>query len=138
MAWKKPVRGWFKIDKETGVLVQLNGEPKEKKTFIVNDELPEPLESMADGKMYTTKTALRASYKRRGLEEVGNMKPESYVKKPEGPPIEEYERDVAVAYVQVRDGMAPLTEPDRERCKIINKQLRDSYDQRVRDPDRTD
>ena len=136
--WKKPIRGWFKIDHETGELVQLNGEPKQKKTLIVGDDLPEPLESMADGRTYTTKSGLRRSYKRAGLEEVGNMKPESYVSKPKGTSREEYERDVAIAYTQVRDGMAPLSEMDRERCKIINRQLEASCDQRVRDPEQTD
>lgn len=45
---------------------------------IIRDELDKPVRSMADGKIYTSKAALRASYKASGnsqgtrYEEVGN------------------------------------------------------------------
>lgn len=42
--------------------------------MLIRDEMSKPLQSMADGKYYTSKSAMRAGYKARGFTEVGDDK----------------------------------------------------------------
>lgn len=39
--------------------------------LVIRDDM-EPVQSMLDGKMYTSKSALRATYRRAGVDEIGN------------------------------------------------------------------
>lgn len=106
--------------------------------YVVTDEIP-PTKSMASGKIYTSKRALRAEYKRLGAIEIGNDEfpnrdPEAHYK------THEYQRqmeeDAHRAYYDVRDGMAPLSEYDKHRCEIINHNLKHyNYDRREYGPD---
>ena len=128
----KPLRGRWKWDDEQKKLVPYYGEPIRHAHGIVTDECQ--VKSMADGKIYTSKSALRRSYKRLGFVEVGNEK--SWDKPRERPANyeKELQDELGRAYYDVRDGNAPLSELDKARCEIINKQIRDNvYDNRERD-----
>lgn len=58
---------------------------------------------MASGKMYDSKSAIRAEYRARGLVEIGNDRPD--VKQPERPKITKEE--IGAALQKVRDGYRP-------------------------------
>lgn len=103
---------------------------------VAVDEM-EPMQSMADCKFYTSKSAYRKSLKRLGFMEIGNNT-EGLNKKENIFETREYneklKEDMTRAYYEVRDGMAPLSELDKERCKRIDKnQERTDYDRRERD-----
>ncbi len=46
---------------------------------VIRDTI-DPLQSMLDGKLYTSKAALRKTYREAGVTEVGNDKPKPFVK----------------------------------------------------------
>jgi hypothetical protein len=128
-------RGKWKIDKETGKLVPYEKKSSVQTHGVIPDEIC--IESMVDGKIYTSKAELRRHYKRAGYIE----KDKGYRVKQENT-YESYdykaqlEEDAARAYYAVRDNMAPLSELDRERCKIINNNLENyNYDRRYFDDD---
>lgn len=103
---------------------------------VIPDEIE--VKSMVDQKVYTSKRALLASYKRAGKEVVGNDVDYRPTKDPaiEKRAAEKLEADISRSYYQVRDGMAPLSEFDKARCKAINNQLRNyNYDRRDYGPD---
>lgn len=129
-------RGKWTIDKDTGKLVPAGeSKPRQQTPGIITDEIC--LESMVDGRIYTSKSKLRQHYKREGYVE----KEKGYVPKRENPYesreyLERMEEDAARAYYAVRDNMAPLSELDRERCKIINHNMEHyNYDRRYYDDD---
>ncbi len=73
-------RGSWIYDKETGELVERSEfyarQPAPKRSrlscpLIMGDSM-EPVQSMLDGKMYDSKSALRATYRAAGVVEVGN------------------------------------------------------------------
>lgn len=70
--------------------------------MIIRDEMP-ATQSMASGKVYDSKSAIRAEYKARGLMEIGNEKitPPSV----ERPRITKDE--IGAAIQKVRDGYRP-------------------------------
>lgn len=70
--------------------------------MIIRDDMP-AVKSMASGKMYDSKSAIRAEYKARGLVEIGNDKPD--IKQPERPKITKEE--IGAAIQKVRDGYRP-------------------------------
>jgi hypothetical protein len=71
--------------------------------MLISDSLPD-LQSMVDGKRYDSKSALRASYKRRGVVELGNDAPT----KPSSPPRPRVSKaEVAQALAQVKQGYKP-------------------------------
>lgn len=70
--------------------------------MIIRDDMP-AVKSMASGKMYDSKSAIRAEYKARGLVEIGNDMPD--VKQPERPKITKEE--IGAAIQKVRDGYRP-------------------------------
>lgn len=126
-------RGKWGADKN-GNLIPYVEPPKRdvNAPMVIVDEM-DPMLSMADRRIYTSKRRYRDSLRRHGFIEVGNET--NYVpKREEDPKYEENLRaDIARAAYDVRDGNAELTEFDKERCKIVNKQIRDSYDTRERD-----
>lgn len=71
----------YRYDRERGCMVGPDGMPmlhqgeraaEPQAPMYVNDNLPgEALQSQVDGQMFTSKSALRASYRRHGVEEVG-------------------------------------------------------------------
>ena len=70
--------------------------------MIIRDDMP-AIKSMASGKMYDSKSAIRAEYKSRGLVELGNDVPD--IKQPERPKITKEE--IGAAIQKVRDGYRP-------------------------------
>lgn len=133
----KQYRGLFYWDKEQQKMVEHKPQPREKgqSAYFIPDEM-EPTKHMANGKIYTSKSKFRAATKALGYEEVGNDV--NYrVKKPERN-VGNLEEDISRAYYQVRDNEAPLSEFDKERCKIQNNTIRHyCYDNRERNPDGT-
>lgn len=103
--------------------------------FVQVDEMP-PTQHMHDLKYYTSKKEFRKVTRRCGAEEIGTDV--EWRNKPRVDPKKEQklEEAVAKAYYQVRDNMAPLSELDKARCQIMNKNLRDNnYDRREYDRD---
>lgn len=97
-----------------------------------------PMISHADCKIYTSKSAYRRSLREQGFIEVGNdvdgFKPKNFFETREYD--EQLKEDLARSYYEVRDGMAPLSELDKERCKRVNKNTkRNDHDRRDRDRD---
>lgn len=129
----------YKLDSVTGELIEFD--PREKKEvdvdapFVIQDEM-EPMQSMADCKYYTSKAIYRRSLREQGFIEVGNdvdgFKSENVFE------TKEYNRqlkeDMTRSWYEVRDGMAPLSELDKARCKRIdNNMTRQDNDRRSRD-----
>jgi len=63
----------------------------------------EPLRSMADGKVYESKSAMRRAYRELGYEELGNDAPRAVA---DAPPVDA-KAEVIEAYKKVRDGYKP-------------------------------
>lgn len=74
------------VDKATGEPLRLDPHGMPSKPLILVNDTMEPVKSMADGNYYTSKAALRATYKPSGnpqgqsYTEVGNEKPTGLVK----------------------------------------------------------
>ena len=130
-------RGKFTIDKDTGKLVPYEPPRRYQAHEVMTDEM-EPLESMVDGSMWTSKHRYREHLRANGMIEKGNDKGE--YKRQHFTETDAYQRNLRrVAEEQwyaVRDGMAALSEYDRERCKQIDHNLENyNYDRRARDRD---
>lgn len=111
--------------------------PRAERPHIITDEC-EPFQSMVDGSIHTSKARYRQHLRDNGKIEVGNdvdgFKPVNPFETREYQ--EQLKEDLTRSYYEVRDGMAPLSEYDRERCKRINRDTRrNSYDRRERDRD---
>lgn len=126
------MRGHWVWNKEQRKFVDYVEQTKEVNApFVITDDMP-ALKHMANGKFYTSKARFREVTRQLGYEEVGDQT--EWRAKPD--PAKEAKDDearretIAKAYYAVRDGMAPLSELDKERCKIINKQIRESRDNR--------
>lgn len=130
-------RGEWTIDRETGKLIPYEGAKKRENAsaYVITDDVPEGIQSMVTKRWYTSKGRLRQEYKDLGHIEIGNTNWE-----PEKVDDPNRDRDIEIevekAYYAVRDGMAPLTELDRERCKMANHNLEHyNYDRREFDDD---
>lgn len=126
--WNAETNSWESLRKEA---------PKVDAPFVHQDEM-EPMQSMADCKFYTSKSKYRQSIKELGFIEVGNdvdgFKPKNPFETREYE--EKLKEDLTRSWYEVRDGFAPLSELDRERCKEVNKHNeRYTYDRRERDRD---
>lgn len=129
-------RGLYKWDDEQKKLVKVEKARPRWVHAVITDEIPGGLESMVDGKIYTSKSGMRKHYRQAGVIEKGNDK---------APGIsnirdEAYDRrlaeDAERAYYESRDNMAPLSELDRERCKIMDHNMEHyNYDRRFFDDD---
>lgn len=105
--------------------------PRPRVHAIVTDDIPQGIESMITGEVFYSRSRYLRHVKEHGYEVLGHdMKGQA----PEPEDTFETERynkqmeeDAARAYYEVRDNMAPLTELDKENCKIINKQLEDGF-----------
>lgn len=127
----------FFYDKEQKKVVEGYPLPEgvNSSAFVQQDTM-EPTQHMKDGKWYTSKREFRKTTRRYGCEEIGDQI--DWRNKPTKDPKQEQKLEEAVgrAYYQVRDGMAPLSEFDKERCKIINRNIREhNYDRREYDRD---
>ena len=90
---------------------------------------------MVDGSTWTSKARYRQHLKENGKIEVGNDTEGFQYKDPfqERAYQDELKKDLTQTYYAVRDGMAPLGEYDRARCKRVNQQLKNNHDRRERD-----
>ncbi len=132
-----PIRGKWIEDKTTGKLVPYERKESTEAHNIITDEIPGGLESMVTGKIHTSKSSLRAEYRQHGVIEKGNDRNTSRYNVYES---EQYARkmreDCEAAYYLVRDKMAPMSELDRERCKIMDENREKyCYDRRSFDRD---
>lgn len=106
--------------------------------YVITDEIPGGIKSMANGLYYTSKSKLRQSYRDLGFIEVGNDT--EYSSRPD-PGKEEraalkLEEDIAKAFYECRDGMSPLSELDKARCAIQDKTIKEyNFDRREYDAD---
>ena len=69
---------------------------------VIRDHI-DAVKSMADGKTYESKSAMRRAYRDLGFEELGNDAPTSHGPDPEPDPTD----TVVEAYKRVRDGYKP-------------------------------
>ena len=82
--------------------------------YLIRDQI-DPLQSMLDGRLYESKSELRASYKAAGVREIGNdidaAVKDAEVSRPSKPPVTI--EDVAAAVQKVKQGYkpAPLETP---------------------------
>lgn len=68
----REVRTRYRWDRELQKLVEVTGEAPSRYAHNVISDEHVPFKSMADGKIYDSKSAYRRSLKERGLEEAGN------------------------------------------------------------------
>lgn len=126
-------RGKFKLN-ENLELVRVEETKKEVNApSVITDEIPDGLKSMVTGRVHTSKAVLRHEYKVLGYEEIGNeeLKTQKRTKDAEEKRAQEVEQATTEAFYQVRDGEAALSEYDKARCEIINRNRREyNYDDR--------
>lgn len=129
------MRGHWTWDRKTRKFVEYVEEVKVVDApTIITDEMP-ALKHMANSKYYTSKRKFRDVTRAMGFEEVGDQV-DWRASKPVDPKEDEQRRaDIERSYYEVRDGQAPLSEFDKERCKIINKHVKESRDNRELAPD---
>lgn len=117
--------------------VDYDEEEKRASTMIITDEIP-AMRCYACRSWHTSKSAFRNCYKRHGFIEVGN---ESLAIKPDKSEEESYEKqledDVAWAFNALKNDEAPIDELTRARCKIMDEQIKNSGDNRMRSHDGT-
>jgi len=125
----KPERGKWTFKEIDGKvqLVPYVEVPKPRVHTIRTDHVPEGIVSMITGEVFDSRSRYERHVKEHGYEIVGHdMKGQSQ-KATDKYETDEYNRqleeDTARAYYDVRDGMAPLTELDKEMCKTIDNQL---------------
>lgn len=128
-------RGLFTYDVEKGCLVPVN-----KPKVVVDapavhaDEILGGMLSHADCKIYTSKSAYRQSLKELGYIEVGHEKIKPKKREPDPAYQAQLREDLERSYYELRDNQCDMPEIDRERAKLIKKQLEDyNYDRRERD-----
>lgn len=130
-------RGKFTWCDKEKKLIPLETKPRVETHGIIPDEIC--IKSMVDGRVYTSKSALRRHYREAGVIEVGNEI--NHTPKAEDPfqsdaYLRKIEEDAQLSYYAIRDGMEPLTELDKERCKLMDHNLEHyNYDRRPRDDD---
>jgi hypothetical protein len=133
--------GIWHYDREQGKVTE--GLPARQSKFcgapyVCRDEMLDGVKSQTGtGKVHYSKSSLRAEYRRLGVIEVGNdyehLTAERSQRKLPADYEKQLEKDVGEAIEQVRYNQAPLNEFDKERCKIINQQLKDHPDTRIRE-----
>lgn len=126
-------RGKWTYDTEKKCLVEVQAERPRHTHFVITDEIPGGMQSMVNGQWFTSKSEYRRHLKRNGYIEKGNDTECRYEEDTEA--IDrQLQEDAEAAWYAVRDGMADLSELDRERCKIIDHNLEHyNYDRRERD-----
>lgn len=133
--------GRYFLHPETSEWVRIEKLPprEQKAPYVHMDEIPGGLKSMVDRQLYYSKAKLRRHYRNAGVVEIGEETNFVYNREDKfnhAAYMRQLEEDSARAYYEVRDNMAPLTELDKERCKIINNNLEHyNYDRRERKPD---
>lgn len=126
----------YRLNPETMKLEEIAEAPRPRpQQFIITDDIPEGIQSMVTKNWHTSKSSLRREYKEHGFIEKGNDEVSEHPDpRDEERHDEEIERCTTEAYYAVRDGMAPLSEIDKHRCQLTNRNLdRYNYDRRERD-----
>ena len=117
------------------VMEEFKEEVKRESTKVITDEM-EPLRCYACKSWHTSKSKMRQCYKEHKMIEVGN---ESLEIKPDNHDAKQYEQqledDIAWAFNALKYDEAPIDELTRERCKIMDKQIYESGDTRLRSHD---
>lgn len=134
----RPQRGKWIVSRETGKLEPYTEPPKREvnaPSVIVDDM--EPTWHPCNGRYYTSKSEFRRITKMYDCEEIGteiDWRPPNYEKEKKAKQEKETEEEIAKAYHAIRDNMAPLSELDKARCKIMDRNLEHyNYDNRERD-----
>jgi hypothetical protein len=111
-------RGVFFWNKETGEFELVPPKPSicaVPAPFVISDEIIGGIESMVDGKIYDSKSALRRSYKEQGYIEKGNDR----VPRAKAQSLEELEReireDAEKAYYDLKYNRVEISEWQREQ-----------------------
>lgn len=86
--WSRRLNDW----------VDIPDSPPRRRLTIITDTV-QPFRSMADGRVYDSKSRYRRELKAMGYEEMGNDKPRERVFE-----AKDVERDIATAYEQVEAG----------------------------------
>lgn len=124
-----PKGGRWVIDKETGKLVPWKPQPRKEVNapYVRSDEIIGGMRSMVTGRIHDSKSSLRREYRNLGYIEVGNDIKTWNPKRPDPTDQPGYKErlvaDIDKAYTQIRDGNAPISELERERHKIVNRNL---------------
>lgn len=100
--------------------------PRERKAPMVIMDTMTPTKHMVNGRFYDSKSEFRRVTKSLGYEEIGREVMKAPPKKTRYTDEERQalKAEITKAYTDVRDGNAPLSELDKERCKIINRQIK--------------
>jgi hypothetical protein len=107
-------RGRFRYNKETDSFEQVNQAPKIQVHHVNTDEIPPTLSMTGSDKWFTSKSALRRHYKEEGFVEVGTVQPPAPPKDREQR-RREIRETVEKSLNDIRYGMAPISEKERER-----------------------
>ena len=129
-----PMQTFKEIDGKV-VLVDVVEEVKRPVHAIITDDM-EPMRCYACKSWHTSKSKMRQCYKDHKMIEVGN---ESLLIKEDTHDQAAYDKqledDIAWAFNALKYGDAPIDELTKERCKIMDKQIHDSGDTRLRTHD---
>lgn len=110
-------------------------EVRPQTTMIITDEIPQ-MRCMSCRGVHSSKSAFRNCYKAHGYIEVGN---ESLEIQPDDHDAEaldkQLEDDITYAFNALKNDEMEMDELTRARCKIMDKQIADSGDNRLRSHD---
>lgn len=122
----------FTWDEKNNCLVEITEKPKVDAFTFLPDDIPEGIESMVNGQIFTSRGRLRQHYRDSGVIEKGNDKAAPPDRRDEERRRQErLERDGVETYYGLRDGTIPMDDLTRERCKIIDhNQEHYCYDRR--------
>jgi hypothetical protein len=119
----KQERGHWKL--VNGKLVSVSEKSQSKEvSFVVSDEIAPTVSHATDeGKVFTSKRALRAHYREHGCIEVGGEKATPVQVKRYVPDPKEIRDTVTKALNDLRWGNVPISEREKELCKQEMRKL---------------
>ncbi len=91
----------FRWDPVKEEIYEVVGDPVYRPRIMLKTDSMPAIRSMADGRMYDSKSRYRADLKARGLEEIGNERVDT---RPREPTEAEIAQEIATAYDQVEAG----------------------------------
>lgn len=111
-------------------------EVKRQTHTVITDEIPGGMRCMACRRIHTSKSEVRKCYRNHKMIEVGNESLEIKDDREwEKAYDEKLEDDIAWAFNALKYNEAPIDELTRERCKILDRQIAESGDNRLRSHD---
>lgn len=110
------IRGKFRYDAKRKKLIKIKEPKKVIVPFVQTDEVHEGIHSMADDKMYSSKSAYRRSLKEQGYRETGgeHLKDRPY-QKTDAELEREIREDAERAYHMVKNNEFPFTEKEKQQ-----------------------